>query len=345
MINDDNPLPKLVFLIGYPRSGTTWLMWLLSHHPEIVGCNHAGFFHAIRPLETWWTAADKFGKNVHIFTGDGQGGEQYQRLHLKDALADVPPRESFRAAGWDVFRAIARTKPGAGIVLEQTPENMLFTETILNVFPEAYFLHAIRDPRAIVASMREAVETWANPLDFLTNPVQIAGKWSWYQELGRSLAARTPNYRAVQYEALKGDGISTLMGIFDWLGIACTEELARAYLEASTLDRMKSEEGLMPRGFFRKGKAQGWQEELSAGQVRAVEHIAGDWMKELGYERVYLAGRVPPAVRRYHFGLRVRTFFSEGTRPALKKAFQRNRALKWALTRVRSIQLTLQRMK
>jgi len=44
--------------------------------------------------------------------------------------------------------------------------------------------------------------------------------------------------------------------------------------------------GVAPGGFFRKRQVAGWREELSRGEIRAIEHVAGDLMRELGYALV-----------------------------------------------------------
>ena len=47
------------------------------------------------------------------------------------------------------------------------------------------------------------------------------------------------------------------------------------------------------KGFFRKGEAEGWRNELSTGELRIIEHLCGHEMQELGYP---LTQRTPIAV-------------------------------------------------
>jgi hypothetical protein len=48
-----------------------------------------------------------------------------------------------------------------------------------------------------------------------------------------------------------------------------------------------------PDGFFRRGETGGWKNDLSAGDVRIIEHICGPLMTELGYARTTHGGGRP----------------------------------------------------
>ena len=53
---------------------------------------------------------------------------------------------------------------------------------------------------------------------------------------------------------------------------------------ASTKDKVRGTKEL-PQGFVRKTPKGGWRDELSAGDARILEYLAGGLMEELGYER------------------------------------------------------------
>ena len=60
MTNTYTPL----LIVGHPRSGTTWTMWLLAQHPEIVASFHSGFFHAVASIAQWRLEPGSFGKFI-----------------------------------------------------------------------------------------------------------------------------------------------------------------------------------------------------------------------------------------------------------------------------------------
>ena len=81
---------KRLFVVGVPRSGTTWTMLLLAQHPAVTACQQAGFFHSLKQLEDWWRKGGKYGKNV-VAVAEGNGGDTapgaYSRTELKDLLS------------------------------------------------------------------------------------------------------------------------------------------------------------------------------------------------------------------------------------------------------------------
>ena len=277
---------RIVFIIGHPRSGTTWLMWLLAQHPAVASCNHAGFFHALEPLQTWWKAGTKFGKTIHVLTraDPSQVEADYQRVKLNHLLERGEFAALLAPAARSVFTRIAAAKPGASVAVEQTPENMLFVDLIRQMLPGAYFLHIIRDPRAVAASMRKAVRLWASPDQFPYHPAQITESWLDYMQRGEALEQEAQHYRSVRYEDLRSGDSTHLHGIFEWLGLDSSPEMCSRYMEASTIERMRAEERLMPKGFFQRGQAKGWRSDLKRRDIEVIEYLAAGWMARLGYE-------------------------------------------------------------
>lgn len=99
-------------------------------------------------------------------------------------------------------------------------------------------------------------------------------------------------YRELRFEALKEDPEAALAGVHEWLGLRSDPESRRETVEACELDRLRQVpeqfEALPEKvhrnasKFFRKGEAGG--RTLTPSARRAVEHVAGDEMRQLGYE-------------------------------------------------------------
>ncbi|MFQ5615233.1 MAG: sulfotransferase, partial [Anaerolineales bacterium] len=281
---------KLVFIVGFPRSGTTWTMWLLGQHPAIIVCQQAGFFHALQPIYRWWQDAGGMGKSVHNFSalridktpaGTGQSSKLSSLLSLEDFYAPA------HALGRNVFDQIASYGPGVQVVVEQTPENLALIDLILDIFPDAYILHVIRDPRSAYASMRKAVFSWADPGGFPSNPVEVARIWGSFIEHGKRASQATNRYREVHYETLLKNGPSELEQIYSWLDLPADHAFCQKAVEESRIGKMQKQKGLGKKGFFRKGIAEGWRDELSSSEIRVIEYIAGDLMEQLGYTRAF----------------------------------------------------------
>lgn len=113
-----------VFLVGFPRSGTTLLEQVLSAHPRLV---------CIEEREHLALAAQSLA------------GDPSQLASLSDAEI-VAIRERY----WQ--RVGAEVDVGGRIVVDKLPLNIIFLPLIRRVFPDAKILLALRDPRDVVLS-------------------------------------------------------------------------------------------------------------------------------------------------------------------------------------------------
>ena len=275
------PSRKHLFVVGCPRSGTTWMSWLLSRHPATVVSLHTGFFQALERHLGWFDAPKDFGNRIVATAGGTEEGDG-RVVTLADVLPRAELHRACRPLAECLFEAVARVNPEASWVIEKTPENLLHADLIRAVLPDAAFLHVIRDPRAVFSSMRMASRQWAFPGDLPASPITFARRyWNAYIDAGERLAA-ADNYFAVRYEDLLEDGVDRLAAVFRWMGLPADSGLCERAVEAGAIDRMRSDLSA-PRGFFRSGRAEGWREELSGSQVRLIEHLCGERMERFGY--------------------------------------------------------------
>jgi hypothetical protein len=123
-----NSDPTYVFVVGSPRSGTTILSEVLGRHPDV-----ASFYE---PYFIW---------DYRI----GSGEDDVRTA----AMADPPNREFIRHE----FALFAR-KAGKPVVVEKTPENCFRIPYVQAVFPDAKWIHIIRDGRDSVESIYRETE-------------------------------------------------------------------------------------------------------------------------------------------------------------------------------------------
>lgn len=306
-MSDGNDL-KRVFIVGCRRSGTTWSMLLLAQHPQAVAVQQPDFFRRLAMFGRWFRTEDDFG--MCLLTSKVRDGDQIPddakaglaRLPVKAALSEEAYREHVHALAADTYDRFSRCNPDAKMVVDQTPEYVQCWEEILRVFPDAYFLHIVRDPRSVFSSQRSAAKSWADPMRFSTDPLVVGEEWRREVTEGRKIGAATDRYFEITYEALRQDSAAHLEKIFAWLDLPADAAFCDDAVERCSLGRMQKSSGVAPKGFFRKGEVAGWRAELSSGEVRAIEHVAGDLMNELGYEFVNARPVAAP------FKLRVRQF-------------------------------------
>jgi hypothetical protein len=269
---------KLVFLVGAPRSGTTWLQLLLSRSPLVATAQETDLFNIfLHPLTSEW--------NRFRQTGEAKS--------LTEVLSEQDMRTLLRSTSALVLARIAQSKPAASIVLEKTPNHVNCWREILDLWPDAHFIHIIRDPRSVVASLRYASKCWG-PQWGSSRISVIAERWISDVNNGRQIASATRNYQEVAYQELLSDSAAVLLRLLGRLGVRSTLEECQGYVEECSLDNLKAgrlenapfDVARISKFRFRLGKADSWRSELSKREIALVERMARRLMWELGIEPV-----------------------------------------------------------
>ena len=292
------PPVKRVFIVGCRRSGTTWSMLLLGQHPRVVALQQIDFFRRLAHFGRWFAARDDYGTcalSTRVRTGLASTPTEdgLARVKIADALPPARYVELVRPLAEGVYADLAAIHPDALAVVEQTPEYVQVWEEVLRVFPDAYFLHVVRDPRSVFCSHKSAAKSWADPTRFSHDPLAVGEEWVADVTRARKIAEATPRYHEVRYESLRREPAMGLAAILRWLELPFDEALCERAVAACSLDKLRTG-GHAPKGFFRKGEVSGWKAEMRPRELRALEHAAGALMRELGYEPVSPPGTPAP---------------------------------------------------
>jgi hypothetical protein len=269
---------QLAFLVGAPRSGTTWLQLLLSRSPSVATAQETDLFNKfLRAMVGEW--------NRYRTTGEPLG--------LTEVLSEKEFRSLLRNASGFVFGKIAQGKPSATVVLEKTPNHVQYWREILELWPDAHFIHIVRDPRSVVASLRFASKTWGARYWGGTSRVSaICERWISDVSRGRQISSATHNYQEVTYEELVSDGSAVLVRLFGSLGVPLDQDECRRYVDECNIENLKTGK-LENAPFnipkiseyrFRIGTTDSWRVALSKWEIALVERMAGPLMSELGFK-------------------------------------------------------------
>jgi hypothetical protein len=242
---------RLVFVVGCPRSGTTFTGRALGSQPGFVDLDEVTPLKAALPQ-----------------------------------LASSPPEE----AGPQLRRIIERVRT-LGLVrglrgVEQTPETSFVLRVALNAYPQATAVHVIRDGRDVVCSLLERgwlrsgreggddaqqaygahARFWVEPerreeFEQASEARRAAWAWRRYVTAAQAVSERTVELR---YEALVESPHAEADRIAEALG-SQAEPLRRAFagVHGSSVAR--------------------WRRDLTPAQIAEVEAEAGGLLAQLGY--------------------------------------------------------------
>ena len=158
--------PRLDFILGLPRSGSTWLGRALGGHPDVAVFGETCFYGRlyVPPRRDGLYGGEELERVRHIqrerdwesTTTDRHAGHPPWRPGEFAALVDtavgalrppVPPQDVLAAIG----RAVANRESKARAV-EKTPQHVHWLPRVAASFPEARFILTLRDPYDYMAS-------------------------------------------------------------------------------------------------------------------------------------------------------------------------------------------------
>ncbi|VAW70207.1 hypothetical protein MNBD_GAMMA09-2023 [hydrothermal vent metagenome] len=284
---------KQVFIIGSRRSGTTWTLWLLSNHPSMVGLQHTNLIDAFKKLNDWWLDEERIHNSIV------SGKDEKIKANLKDFIEEKSFYSSCRQLLDMIFQQAFNEKKQASVVVESQPENVENLDLLMKLFPDAYYLHVIRDPRSVFGSWKSIATTWSSSDIFNTHPADFSDRWRSDISMGRSFSDKADHYMEIKYEDLKSDGVTALKRVYKWIGVDASTDIAQQALDACEMKKLRKK-GNMPKGFFRKGSSEGWKSDLSAADVQAVEYLLKDIMDDFSYKRVNTGELSKPVALKLH---------------------------------------------
>jgi hypothetical protein len=266
---------QFVFIIGAPRSGTTWLQAMLGAHPSICTLTELKLYNDFTApwIHAWKTQASQhqYGNLTGLPT---LWTEEEFYTYLREFLDRV-------------YSHILEAKPDASVVLDKTPGYAFFIEDIERLVPKAKYIHIIRDGRDVATSMLAASQGWAKA--WAPHEVKSAAAgWKKYVMAAQKARRLGERYLEVRYENILADGPQVLGTLFEFVGVPCDREQLLAISDDHTFEQMKqgkteSNKIYQAEGFFRKGQSGDWKNGLTASQQFIFHDVAGELLCELGY--------------------------------------------------------------
>jgi Sulfotransferase family len=279
-----------VFIVGCLRSGTTLLRRMVDAHP------HLAIIHETEWVPRW------FEKGIGI-TPDGLvTPELIDRLLEFRKFADLrigrEELESLLEGGEPlsyssfvsgIFDLYGKAQ-GKRLVGEKSPGYVRYLRTLHHLWPEAKFVHLIRDGRDVCLSVmnwKKAGRTAGRYAPWAEDPISTAALWwEWHVRLGREAGASLGPvlYHEIRYESLLAQPEDECRALCAFLGIPYDGAMLR-YHEGRT----RHEPGLDAKAAWLPitSGLRDWRSEIPAEDLERFEAIVGDLLSELGYPRAF----------------------------------------------------------
>ncbi|MFA6215877.1 MAG: sulfotransferase [Patescibacteria group bacterium] len=261
------PQPKIIFILGHARSGTTLLNKVLSAHPAVNFISNQ--FNELSWFYSHQFLYDGFGdKKYWLMAQDFFG---YPGIKKIDSANSKPPTSIKDFSSWFswVLDQYRQDKKFVGVKISGGfSENIAF---IKKMCPEAYYLQIIRDPRDVFLSLRKM------PLGVLS-PF-YAGK-SWQEAVSQAQELKSQkHYYEIKYESLITSPKAELEKVCVWLGLDFDEKMLSFYRQVKAV---KSFHKLLQQDFV-KDNFNKWPTRLSQAKLNLIYAGAGSKICQLGY--------------------------------------------------------------
>ena len=276
-----------VFIAGCDRSGTTLLGDLLGNSRWAVTTPESQFIHdlliqlRLGSFRSPEAAAAWLIDHFRFAAWDMRPG--------LSELAELIDLEHPRRTVENLIRRYAQQahpdKYEADVWIDHTPDNFKYQTMLKRLFPEARFIHIVRDGRAVCASIK--------PLDWGPNNAYTASR-HWAARLQEALAvelAEGDNCLRIRFEELLQQPETTLRRICRFIDLPFEPDMPTGGGLALP-DFTRGQHRLIGKP-LEPARADHWRETLSKTEIRDFESypLAHTLLQRMGYATLY---RDPP---------------------------------------------------
>ena len=277
-----------IFIVGCDRSGTTLLRQMLTqspvlHIPEesrfiaVLGKKAEDYGDFTKPYQRWFFIRDlqtnQATSKTFTFPIFNLNIEEVELILAKNA-----PMNFFDAVA-EIYLASAKkvNKQRWG---DKTPHQIKDILFLAKGFPNAKFIHIIRDGRDVAISIRKA--GWLN-----RDLTKIANYWLDRVQSGRAAKSslNENQYYEVRYEQLLIYPQKTLKELCSWLNLDYTDKMLDFYQNTNAkIPQEHADLFKLNKKPLEPSRAYAWKHTLSDEEIDEFESVAGELLKQLGYD-------------------------------------------------------------
>jgi sulfotransferase family protein len=273
---------KLVFLVYDARSGSTLLAALLNQYKGVSVIPETNYISRMlanemyqekQPVEVVLEFLNKEPHFKELSLDEKRFGETLKKSDAKNGIVAVT--ESLVST-----YLVDRVLSADSVVVIKSGQALLSMPEISQLFPEATFLHIVRDGRAVFSSKSKSLSSWNRK--FGANI--ISGAYHWAKRIG--MADRfIGKYVEIKYEDLILDQEKTICSVLEGFGL-----LERSFQLEESVDEYAKKIGGRQKhlhkniGMPNPTHIDKWRDVLSTNELAYYEHICGDFLESRGYQ-------------------------------------------------------------
>ena len=281
---------ELFFIVGLPKSGTTWVQHLLNHHDDIVCRGESHFFDILFPQiqRSFQYYNKEILQQAGIIAHLKEYGGHVDSLHYKidDTHLILLYCISIMLQKWK------SSENNALVLGEKTPDSINHLNLINSLFPQSKIIHVIRDGRDCATS------GWFFNLSEMGNDKNVKQSFDDYavnflkqwksniavaQNIGAELGSR---YCEIRYEKLLEQPNIEVTKLARFLGVREDKKMIAQSVSKASFKNMgdgRPQGNEFNTAFVRKGISGDWRNHFSPELNHHSYDIAGDLLKSLGY--------------------------------------------------------------
>jgi Sulfotransferase family len=290
---------QLAWIFGSSRSGSTWLLRMLSQLERVIPIDDPHLGHHLgvwRPIPLAWATAKDLPRLGTLADYKRTKPDYFFSDSYREAW--MPKLRELIAARFEAQAAdhLAHSGPVERPVVVVKEPGSHAADQIMELFPDSALIFLLRDGRDVVDSWLDAYRdgSWATeegayPLDDAGRPALIrwqASVWLHRTEVVQETFERTaPDRRVlVRYEEMRADPAGALERVCEVLGIDAGRDVLERIASANEFSRVPDASKGAGRQ-IRRAQPGGWAAHMTREEIAEMHEILAPKLDELGYLR------------------------------------------------------------
>lgn len=286
-----------LFVIGAPRSGTSWLHQMLAAHPSIAAMESEELTVFSRYLAPW-------SRNFQLEIQNNAAGKWRQGLPC--LLSEQEFDASMLGLVDQVYTKLRARNPQATHLLDKHPNYSKHLPLIDRLLPQSRFIHIIRDGREVAVSMMSVRKRVGH------SPGEVRGAArEWYRCLTMARAdgerLGPQRYLEVRYESLMKDTATELERVLRFSGLPVDPAFVERISKEHHISVRQVSKGDATLNALRAQPGAIWREKMSVSERWIFDRMVGGLLNQLGYaEPGWWATSASDRLRMLPYGVGVR---------------------------------------